>query len=85
MIYVTYCTCYMCHPTFTDKKVRQQLVAICFATTLTPFVKPCEVLRGYLDVAIAKKFAKLACNLVLWIRDLPLLLLINLLVSEACN
>ena len=53
MIYVTYCTCYI-HPTFTDKKVRQQLVAICFATTLTPFVKPCEVLRGYLDVAIAK-------------------------------
>ena len=25
-----------------------------FATTLTPFVKPREVLRGYLDLAIAK-------------------------------
>ena len=44
----------MCHPTFTDKKVHQLLVAICFTTKLTPFVKPCEVLRGYLDVAIAK-------------------------------
>ena len=44
----------MCHPTFTDKKVRRPSVAIRFATTLTPFVKPCEVLRGYLDVAIAK-------------------------------
>ena len=44
----------MCHPTFTDKKVCRPSVAICFATTLTPFVKPCTVLRGYLDVAIAK-------------------------------
>ena len=43
-------------------------------STLTPFVKPCVILRGYLDVAIAKKFAKLACNLVLYIRDSPLLL-----------
>ena len=43
-----------CHPTFTDKKVHQLLVAIHFANTLTPFVKPCKVLRGYLDVAIAK-------------------------------
>ena len=34
-------------------------------STLTPFVKLREVLRGYLDVAIVKKFAKLACNLVL--------------------
>ena len=30
------------------------MVAIRFATTLTPFVKPREVLRGYLDVAIEK-------------------------------
>ena len=43
-----------CHPTFTDKTVRRPSVAIHFATTLTPFVKPREVLRGYLDVAIAK-------------------------------
>ena len=43
-----------CHPTFTDKKVCQRLVAICFATTLTPFVKPRQVLSGYLDVAIEK-------------------------------
>ena len=42
------------HPTFTDKKVRRPSVAIHFATSLTPFVKPREVLRGYLDVAIAK-------------------------------
>ena len=34
-------------------------------STLTPFVKPRKVLRGYLDVAIAKKFAKLAYNIVL--------------------
>ena len=45
---------YLCHPTFTDKKVCQPSVAIHFATTLTPFVKPCEVLRGYLDLAIVK-------------------------------
>ena len=44
-----------CHPTLTDKKVCQPLVVICFATTtLTPFVKPRQVLRGYLDVAIVK-------------------------------
>ena len=44
----------VCHPTFTDKKVCRLLVAICFMNTLTPFVKPCKVLRGYLDVSIAK-------------------------------
>ena len=44
-----------CHPTFTGKKVCRPSVAIHFlTTTLTLFVKPREVLRGYLDVAIAK-------------------------------
>ena len=43
-----------CQPTFTDKKVCQPLVAIRFTTTLTPFVKPHKVPRGYLDIAIAK-------------------------------
>ena len=41
-------------PDFHWQKVCQQSVTICFVTTLTPFVKPCKVLRGYLDVAIAK-------------------------------
>ena len=44
----------MCHPSYTDKILSRPLVANRFATTLTPFVKPRQVLRGYLHVAIVK-------------------------------
>ena len=64
-----------CHPTLTDKKVCRPSVAIWLTNS---WLQKCDnfpasftdqVRLGYLDVAIAKKIAKLACHLVLKICD----------------